>query len=143
MRIVVKIGGAQLEEDGARTAFARSLAGARAAGHELFVVHGGGNQIRELSKRMGLAERQVEGLRVTDSETAPVVLMVLAGLVNRRLVASLCSAGVPAVGVCGADGGIFDARKLKAGGADIGFVGEIRHVRKQLLESLSFSDGCP
>ncbi len=143
MRIVVKIGGAQIEEAAARESFGRALTGALAAGHELFVVHGGGNQIRELSARMGLAERQVEGLRVTDAQTAPLVLMVLAGLVNRRLVASLASVGVPAVGLCGADGAIFDARKLRPGGADIGFVGEILHVRTQLLEALAFSGWVP
>ncbi|TAJ21912.1 MAG: hypothetical protein EPO68_04020, partial [Planctomycetota bacterium] len=103
-RLLVKLGGAQLEEPAARAAVARSLAAARAAGHELVIVHGGGNQIRALTKQLGIADRYHEGLRITDAATADVVLMVLAGLVNKALVADLGAAGVAAVGLCGADG---------------------------------------
>jgi acetylglutamate kinase len=136
VRIVVKIGGAQLEQAGARETLARALARARAAGHELLVVHGGGNQIRKLSARLGLEDRYVAGLRVTDAATAPLVLMVLAGEVNRWLVASLERAGVPAVGLCGADGGLFAAKKLCPDGQDIGYVGEVALVRTKVCDDL-------
>jgi acetylglutamate kinase len=136
MRILVKIGGAQLEQDGPRAELAGSLAAARAAGHELVVVHGGGNQIRRLGARLGIADRYVDGLRVTDAEIAPLVLMVLAGEVNRHLVAALERAGVPAVGLTGAEGGTCGARRLRPGGVDIGYVGSVAAVRTHLIDHL-------
>jgi acetylglutamate kinase len=126
-RLLVKLGGAQLEEPAARATVARSLAAARAAGHELVIVHGGGNQIRALGKQLGIADRYHEGLRITDAATAEVVLMVLAGLVNKALVADLGAAGVPSLGVSGADGALFSARKLESA-ADLGYVGEVDAV---------------
>lgn len=136
MRILAKIGGAQLEVREKRLAVCASLASARDAGHEIVVVHGGGNQIRELSTKLGLEVRQHQGLRITDAATADVVLMVLAGLVNKELVADLSSRGVHAVGFCGADGESFGARKLTPGGVDLGFVGEVAHVEPALAKVL-------
>ena len=136
MRILVKIGGAQLEEAGPRAALCTAIAKARAEGHELVVVHGGGNQIRQLGKALAIPEQYHEGLRVTDARTAEVVLMVLAGLVNKTLVHSLQRAAVPAVGLCGADGGTFTATKLEKPGADLGFVGAIDHVNERYVQSL-------
>src|SRR5439155_16785295 len=103
VRILAKVGGAQLEERAARAALARSVARARAAGHEVVLVHGGGNQIRALVRRLGLPESYHQGLRVTDPETAEVVLAVLAGTVSKELVRSLAAAGVPAAGLCRGD----------------------------------------
>ena len=97
MRILVKVGGAQLEETGPRAQLCLAIAAARKAGHEVVVVHGGGNQIRQLGKDLGIEERYHDGLRVTDARTADVVLMVLGGQVNRTLVAALQRAGVPSV----------------------------------------------
>lgn len=128
MRILVKIGGAELVEPAPRAGFARAVRRARDAGHELSVVHGGGEQIRALATRLGLAERRVGGLRVTDAATAEVVLAVLGGQVNRGLTAALGRAGVPAVGLSGADGALFDVRRHRPGGADLGYVGEVRCV---------------
>lgn len=143
MRILVKIGGAQLEEAGPRGALCEALANARAAGHELVVVHGGGNQIRSVTKALGLPESYHDGLRITDARTAEVVLMVLGGLVNRTLVASLQRAGVPAVGLSGADGGTFTARRLVRPGVDLGFVGAIDEVQPQLVNTLLESGHVP
>jgi len=140
VRILVKIGGAWLEQRGPRAGLCLSLARARAAGHELVVVHGGGNQIRTLGAALGLADRYHEGLRITDARTAEVVLMVLGGQVNRTLVAALQCAGVPAVGLSGADGGTFTARKLERPGVDLGFVGAVDRVQPQLVTSL-LADG--
>lgn len=136
MRILVKIGGAQLEEPAPRSALCASLSTARAAGHELVVVHGGGNQIRSLSRALQLPESYHEGLRITDARTAEVVLMVLAGLVNRTLVHALQRQGVSAVGLSGADGGTFTAAKLSRPGVDLGFVGAVDGVRPQLVHEL-------
>lgn len=143
MRILVKIGGAQLEQSGPRTQLCQAVAAARAAGHELIVVHGGGNQIRTLGKALGIEDRYHEGLRITDARTAEVVLMVLGGQVNRTLVASLQRAGVAAAGICGADGGTFTARKLSKPGVDLGFVGAIDTVRPELVQTLLGSGHVP
>ena len=143
MRILVKIGGAQLEDAGPRQALCDSLAAARRAGHELIVVHGGGNQIRTVCKSMGIADRYHAGLRITDARTAEVVLMVLGGLVNRTLVAALQHAGVPAAGLCGADGGSFTAEKLEVPGVDLGFVGAVDNVRPELVQTLLRSGHVP
>lgn len=136
MRILAKIGGAQLEQPDRRAAMARAVKRAVDAGHEVIVVHGGGNQIRDLSKRLGLAERQHQGLRVTDADTADVVLMVLAGLVNKALVHDLCSAGVRAVGYAGADAQSFHVRKHMPQGTDIGYVGTVASVDPSLTFAL-------
>lgn len=136
MRLLVKIGGAQLEQAGPRARLCTAIANARAAGHEIVVVHGGGNQIRDLGKALGIADRYHDGLRITDARTAEVVLMVLGGQVNRRLVASLGRAGVRAAGLCGADGGLFTAARLERPGVDLGFVGTIDRVDPGLVEVL-------
>jgi acetylglutamate kinase len=136
MRILLKIGGAQLEETAPRAALCQSIAAARRAGHEVVVVHGGGNQIRQLARELGLDERYHDGLRVTDARTAEVVLMVLAGSVNRTLVAALQHAGLSAVGICGADAGTFTARKLQKPGVDLGFVGAVDAVHPRLVHEL-------
>lgn len=136
MRLLVKVGGAQLEQPGPRQEFCRAVAAARGDGHEVLVVHGGGNQIRDLTRALGLVDRYHDGLRVTDAATAAAVLMVLGGSVNRTLVASLARAGVPAVGLGGADGGTFTARPLQRPGVELGYVGEIDTVDARLGEQL-------
>ena len=143
MRLLVKIGGAQLEQAAPRARLCGAIAKARAAGHELVVVHGGGNQIRELGKALGIEDRYHDGLRITDARTAEVVLMVLGGQVNRRLVASLQQQGVGAVGISGADGGSFTARRLQRPGVDLGFVGAIDAVHPALVDALLASGHVP
>jgi acetylglutamate kinase len=143
VRILAKVGGAQLEEASARASLCASIARARAAGHEIVLVHGGGNQIRSLVRALGYEERYHEGLRVTDAKTADVVAMVLCGLVNKELVHALQTAGVSACGLSGADGATFHARKLAVvglgrdqGGPDLGYVGTVARVDGRLVETL-------
>jgi acetylglutamate kinase len=136
MRILAKVGGAQLEEPMARQTLCRSIALARERGHEVVLVHGGGNQIRALVRAIGLDERYHAGLRVTDAQTADAVLMVLAGLVNKELVHALQQAGVTACGISGADGASFHARKMHAADVELGYVGEIARVDGRLVEAL-------
>src|SRR3990170_6852440 len=85
-------------------------------------------------ERLGKPSEFVNGLRVTDAETRDVALMVLAGGVNKRLVAALARAGQPAVGLAGGDGLAFRARKIPANGRDLGFVGEICAADPRWLE---------
>jgi len=134
-RLLVKIGGAQLEDPQARADLAASVAAA-AAGHELVLVHGGGKQIKALGDRLGLPEVRHEGLRVTDRATAEVVLQVLAGEVNKKLVQVLGAAGVRAVGLTGADGGLFSAAPHRPRGADLGYVGEVHQVDPTVARTL-------
>jgi acetylglutamate kinase len=136
MRILVKIGGAQLEQPGPRRQLCTALRRAKDRGHELIVVHGGGNQIRTLGKALGIEERYHDGLRVTDARTAEVVLMVLGGLVNRTLVQALQRAGLSAVGLTGADGGTFTARRLVVPDVDLGFVGTVDRVDPRFVATL-------
>jgi acetylglutamate kinase len=136
MKLCVKIGGAQLEQEDARRTLARAIAAARADGHEVVVVHGGGNQIRSLGRRLGIEDRYHEGLRITDAETAQVALWVLGGEVNKTLVQSLGDAGVLAVGLCGADGGLFTATRHQPDGVDLGYVGTVERVDPRLCDAL-------
>ncbi|MFT7677036.1 MAG: acetylglutamate kinase [Planctomycetota bacterium] len=132
MRILVKVGGAPLLEEAGRLRFARSIQSALNAGHELIVVHGGGEQIRHWCTRLGIEDHYVQGLRVTDEATSEVALAVLAGSVNRSLVHALDRVGAPAVGLTGADGRCFEARPLEISGAQLGYVGEVQAVHPKL-----------
>ncbi|MCR9243587.1 MAG: acetylglutamate kinase [bacterium] len=136
MRVLLKIGGAQLEHPESRAQLCRAIAAGRAAGHEFIIVHGGGNQIIQLSRRLGIADNYQSGLRVTDEATAEVVLMVLAGAVNRTFTASLQRAGVPAVGICGADGNTFFASRHEQDGVDLGYVGTVAGTSAALVQTL-------
>jgi acetylglutamate kinase len=103
--LVLKLGG-ELLEDPAHLAIVVSAVKAIAGGGaSLVIVHGGGREIDAALKSAGLEKRQVEGLRITDEATLDVVVSVLAGAVNTRLVAALNTAGVAAVGLTGADAG--------------------------------------
>ncbi len=135
-RTLVKVGGAQLEQAEMRRDLCASVAAARAAGEEMVLVHGGGNQIRELVKRLGLPESYHNGLRVTDAATADVVLMVLAGLVNKELVHALELQGVRACGLSGADGATFVATKRREVERDLGYVGEVGRTDVRLVDLL-------
>jgi acetylglutamate kinase len=101
--VVVKFGGELLEDPARLNTVVAALAAAVSEG-PLVVVHGGGKEIDAALKHAGIEKRQVDGLRITDQPTLDVVVAVLAGTINTRLVAALNSAGVPAVGLTGADG---------------------------------------
>jgi acetylglutamate kinase len=104
--VVLKFGGELLEDPSHMRAVVSSVAAIAAAGTPFVIVHGGGREIDAALKVAGIEKRQVEGLRITDDATLDVVVSVLAGAVNTRLVAALSAAGVAAVGITGADGPI-------------------------------------
>jgi acetylglutamate kinase len=97
------------------------------------VVHGGGNEVAEWSRRLGLESKTHDGLRVTDPDTLEVALAVLGGLVNTRLVAALGALGRPAVGLTGADGGLL---RLQRREPELGEVGEVVGANPTLLTAL-------
>ena len=133
---VIKIGGALLDDPEQRRALCNELARS-AARRPTVVVHGGGRRVSEMATRCGLSPRFAGGLRVTDAATLEIVLMVLAGSVNKSLVAALAAAGARAVGLTGGDGSVASAELLApAAGVDLGYVGQVRSVRTDLLERL-------
>lgn len=135
MRIIVKLGGATLDNPDLlpRVAVAiRQLA----AEHQVAVVHGGGTALTRMLGQVGKVSEFIDGLRVTDAETRDFAVMVLAGHMNKKLVASMAGAGQPAVGLCGGDGMAFRARKKTTNGHDLGFVGEICAVDPRWIHTI-------
>jgi acetylglutamate kinase len=127
---VVKLGGSTL---GAHDTSLRDIAAARRAGTPIVVVHGGGATVSEWLSRAGVEPHFERGLRVTDAATLEVVVAVLAGVVNKQLVAQLAALGAPAVGLSGADAMILQARRYSE---ELGFVGRIERVNPFPLEEL-------
>src|SRR6202167_982150 len=103
MRLVIKLAGALLDDPSTLASIARQIATLEQEGHELLVVHGGGKIFTSTLQRMGIESRFVNGLRVTDRETRDVAVMVLGGLLNKRLAGAISAAGQPAIGVCASD----------------------------------------
>ncbi len=143
--VFLKLGGALLEDPGPRRRLAASLARRWKEGLRFALVHGGGAQLGRAAKERGLEERRVQGLRITDETTALLGMRVLAGEVNKRLVASLCEAGLPALGLCGADLSLFRPRRKSLPGADLGYVGGLApsDCDGEALGALLARDLCP
>ena len=143
MKIVVKIGGAAVEHKPTLQKCAQAVVQLARDGHQLVVVHGGGGALTRTLKLMGKESEFVHGLRVTDAETRDVALMVLAGIVNKSLVAAIAAAGQPAIGLCGGDGGVFRARKKQDSEHDLGFVGEICFSEPRWIRAIWAEGGIP
>lgn len=108
------------------------------------LVHGGGKLATELSARLGIETKMVNGRRITDAETLQIVTMVYAGLVNKNIVAKLQARGVNALGICGADLNLIQAHKRPVkDGIDYGFVGDIDKVSVDKLKILLQNDILP
>jgi acetylglutamate kinase len=142
MKYVVKLGGAGLEDPSLLQGCVRAIAELVRDGHQVAVVHGGGVQLTRTLKALGKQSEFIAGLRVTDAETRDVALMVLAGKVNKGLVAALGALGQPAVGLSGGDGLTFRARKKRTA-PDLGFVGEIASSDPRWIEAIWQLNGVP
>jgi len=141
--VVIKYGGAAMEDDALREEFARDVVLLKYVGLNPIVVHGGGPEISAYMKRLGLPVEFVGGLRVSDKDTVEVAKMVLMGKVNKEIVLRLNRHGQPAVGLCGDDGSLFRvARRSAPGGEDIGFVGSIERVNVGVIDHVA-SDYIP
>ena len=125
--VVIKYGGNAMTNESLKSSVMSDLVLLTLVGVKVVLVHGGGPEISETMKRMGMEPRFVGGLRYTDAETAKVVQMVLAGKTNKDLVALLQRSGGRALGLCGIDGGMIRAKKLE-GENDLGFVGEVTGI---------------
>jgi acetylglutamate kinase len=143
VKIVIKIGGAALEDKPTLKKCARAIVQLAQDGHQVTVVHGGGSALTRTLKLLGKKSDFIHGLRVTDAETRDVALMVLAGIVNKSLVAAIAAAGQPAIGLCGGDGGVFRARKKQDAEHDLGFVGEICFSEPRWLKAIWAEGGIP
>ena len=151
--IVVKFGGHAMGEAEYVASFAADIALLDQVGARPVVVHGGGPQIGEMLAKLEIESNFVDGLRVTDEATISVVEMVLAGGINKALVAAIARAGGRAVGISGKDGGLIRARKLLGksrteGSAieqaiDLGFVGEPEQINTDVLDALNAGDLIP
>ena len=127
--IVVKYGGSAMTNSELKSAVMSDLLLLNTLGVRVVLVHGGGPEISAQLERIGKKSRFVNGLRVTDAETMEVVQQMLAGKVNKDLVALLGGRGI---GLCGMDGGMLLCRRME-GKDDLGFVGEIEEVRTPLI----------
>ncbi len=126
--VVIKYGGNAMVNEDIKRSVMGDVTLLRLIGIRVVLVHGGGPEISALLKRIGKQSEFVDGLRVTDAETADVVQMVLAGKVNKSLVSLLQSLGGRAIGLCGLDGGMIEAKQLDE---RLGYVGEITRVDPQ------------
>jgi len=143
---VVKYGGHAMGDPERQRDFAEDMVLLKAVGINPVVVHGGGPQIGAMLKRLGVESQFVNGLRVTDRETAQIAEMVLAGSINKEIVSWISAAGGRAVGISGKDAGLVIAEKIQGREADplqgierhvdLGFVGEPVAVDPRLIESL-------
>ncbi len=144
--VVVKYGGHAMGEEHMARSFARDIVLMEQTAINPVVVHGGGPQIGDMLKRLGIKSEFAAGLRITDAATIEIVEMVLAGSINKQLVGYINAAGGKAVGLCGKDGGMVLARKVSRTVVDpgshiervvdLGFVGEPETVDTTVLQQI-------
>ncbi|MCC8043217.1 MAG: acetylglutamate kinase [Oscillospiraceae bacterium] len=125
--VVIKYGGNAMTNEELKDAVMSDIVLLNLVGIKTVLVHGGGPEINDMLKRVGIESKFINGLRYTDEATVDIVKMVLAGKVNKELVSHLAGNGGKALGMCGIDGGMLMCKKLE-GEVDLGYVGEIVNV---------------
>ena len=144
--VVVKYGGHAMGQEQTARDFARDIVLLEQTAINPVVVHGGGPQIAAMLKKLGIKSEFVDGLRITDAKTVEIVEMVLAGSINKQIVGYINAAGGKAIGLCGKDGNMVQARKVTRTMVDpdsniekvvdLGFVGEPDKVDTTILEQV-------
>ena len=144
--VVVKYGGHAMGDENLAREFARDIVLLEQTATNPIVVHGGGPQIEAMLKKVGVQSQYAAGLRITDERTLEIVEMVLAGSINKQMVGYINAAGGRAVGLCGKDGNMVQARKvtrtvIDPGSniekvVDLGFVGEPEKVDTTVLTQI-------
>jgi acetylglutamate kinase len=142
--LVIKYGGHAMIDETLKSSFAQDIVLLKFVGMNPVVVHGGGPQIGDMLKQLGIPSRFVRGMRVTDPATMEVVEMVLVGKTNKEIVSLINRHGGHAVGLSGKDGELIRARKMRiaepgAPEVDIGMVGEVAAINPMILETLDRS----
>jgi acetylglutamate kinase len=133
---VIKYGGAVMTDERLKQTFAKDVTILRKIGINIVIVHGGGKEITDTANTLGIPTTFVDGQRFTDHKMIDVVLMVLAGLLNKEIVNLINTNGGNATGLCGVDNMLLKARKLSSNGTDLGLVGEIASVNTSYLNLL-------
>lgn len=150
--IVVKYGGNAMTDPALESSFARDIVLLKTVGIHPVVVHGGGPQVDNLLKELGRQSDRIDGMRVTDKSTMDIVEMVLGGSVNKSIVSLINKHGGRAIGLTGKDANLILAKKLmmEKNGADgvavpvdLGFVGDVVSVNKDVINMLIASDFIP
>ena len=150
--IVVKYGGNAMTDPELESSFARDIVLLKTVGIHPVVVHGGGPQVDNLLKELGRQSDRIDGMRVTDKSTMDIVEMVLGGSVNKSIVSLINKHGGRAIGLTGKDANLIHAKKLmmeKIGNdgvavpVDLGFVGDVVSVNKDVINMLIASDFIP
>ena len=150
--IVVKYGGNAMTDPELESSFARDIVLLKTVGIHPVVVHGGGPQVDNLLKELGRQSDRIDGMRVTDKSTMDIVEMVLGGSVNKSIVSLINKHGGRAIGLTGKDANLIQAKKLMmekmgedgiAVPIDLGFVGDVVSVNKDVINMLIASDFIP
>ncbi|MEK9723882.1 MAG: acetylglutamate kinase [Rhodospirillaceae bacterium] len=151
--VVIKFGGHAMGDPALAEKFARDVVLLRQVGLNPVVVHGGGPQIGAMLEKLQIRSEFIDGLRVTDQATVDVVEMVLAGSINKQIVASISAAGGYAVGLCGKDGNLIQAERLQRTKRDpdsniekvldLGLVGDPKSINPHVLDAFNQSDITP
>ncbi len=141
-KVVVKYGGSAMLDENLQLNVIKDVALLKLVGMKPIIVHGGGKEITKWLNLLGHESKFIEGLRVTDDQTMEVAEMVL-GKVNKNLVQLVEKLGVKAVGISGKDGSTLKVDKKTVNGQDIGFVGNIKEVNPQLINTLIDNDFVP
>lgn len=145
--VVIKYGGAAMVDEKVRDEFMKDVALMKYVGIHPIIVHGGGPEINTMLKRVNKETQFIEGNRVSDAETVEIAEMVLSAKINKSIVADLNKQGAKAVGLSGKDGGMITACKkyIEKDGEkiDIGFVGEIETINRELIDILVSQDYIP
>lgn len=150
--IVVKYGGNAMTDPALERSFARDMVLLKTVGIHPVVVHGGGPQVDNLLNELGRTSERIDGMRVTDKATMDVVEMVLAGSVNKSIVNLINKYGGHAIGLAGTDANLIEAKKLpmtktdEQGNAqqiDLGFVGDVVHVNRDVIDMMIASKYIP
>ncbi|MDD4574340.1 MAG: acetylglutamate kinase, partial [Sphaerochaeta sp.] len=135
--VVVKYGGSAMVDEALCASVIQDIAMLKYIGLKPVVVHGGGNEITSMLTRLGKKTEFIDGLRITDAETAKIAEMVLSGSIGKSLVEKLQSVGIQAAGISGKDGRtLLCSRKKDDKERDLGFVGQIDKVDTTLLKTL-------
>lgn len=133
--IVIKYGGNAMITKELKDSVIRDIVLMSCVGIKVVVVHGGGPEINEFLEKIGKKSSFIDGLRVTDEETIDVVQMVLAGKVNKDIVALIDKNGGRSVGICGIDADLLKSKKINSKNGDIGYVGEVVEVNDLIIEN--------
>jgi len=138
--VVIKLGGHAMGSDRAMESFARDVVLMQQVGVNPVIVHGGGPMINAILEKLNIVSEFIDGKRVTDAATMEVVEMVLAGLVNKRIVQAINAQGGRAVGLSGKDANLM---VCEFANRDLGFVGKPSRIDPQILRSLASTGNIP